>query len=255
MSYVINAIEVSNDHIGFEVMLNGGRLIRVTNEPEGEWAQKGNVLLVPGDNELVVAVCPPDGAEAVDPRARFGLKMFEGAHGKHPGEAGKVHEFVWDQATRPVSAGGFREIHRKMFKSTAGVNRWAWLDAIPYNPADDSAILQHVTAVHAALSAKDLNGYLALNATRDAELATALDVPVRKIQQSDVDTLGVFMGLDDWTVDMSPSMEFHPGARGKLVEVTGPNKSAPIVANAEGREIAFPLTYTHLPNVGWTLIR
>ncbi len=255
--YLINAVEISNSQVAVEVLLNDGRLMRVLDEPEGNWVQKGNALLVQGDNEVKLSVRPLPDAVEIDPRATVELKIFEGPFGGHPGEIGKVHEFTWSQAGAPVSGSGFRLIHQKKFPTRAAQGRWGWEDATPFTAADESTIVAIVAALHTTLVARDYGAFAALNAVRDAELATALDVSLQTLVNSDRQMLEALMQKDDWQVqplDQS-ALEMHESARGRLVEVTGPNKSGPLVAGTTLEQMDFPLTFSNLPDIGWTVTR
>lgn len=255
--HLINAFEVSNDQVSFEIYLNDGRLMRVLDEPDGTWMQKGNALLVQGDNELKVAVRPAAGQPEIDPRAMIELKIFEGPFGIHPGEDGKVHEFTWSQAANPVRASDFKVIHQKTFASRAAQTRWSWEDAVPYTSADKTAILDIVTALHATLVARDYDAFAALNVVRDTELAQALDVKLTSLIKSDRLLLDSLMQQDDWAVEPLDlnALDVHDRAQGRLVEVTGPNKAGPIIAGAAGEQVEMPLTFSNLPDIGWTITR
>ncbi len=255
--YLINAVEVTSNEVAFEVYLNGGRVMRVLDEADGNWMQKGNAFLVQGENEIAINVRPLAGHEDVSPEASVELKIYEGPFGGHPGDAGKVHEFNWYQAATPVKAQSFHTIHQKPFPSRAAQTRWSWEDAAAFAPADRDAIVAVVTALHATLVAKDYDAFAALNVTRDAELAKALDVNPKTLVESDRMMLQSLMDQEDWEVLPLEvdGLEMHPTAGGRLVEVTGANKTSPIVATGAGEQVDFPLTLSNLSDLGWTITR
>lgn len=260
--YLIHAVEVKSLYVAFEVLLNEGKLMRILDAPDGNFTQKGNAFLVHGKNQIRLSVRPLEGQPEIDPRASIEMKIFEGPYGGHPGEAGKLDEFSWAQGANPISTSDFRTIHQKEIPTRAAMGPWSWEDATPYTPGDRAALEAITTAVHATLVAKDYDAFAALNVVRDKELATALDVDLRTLLETDRMMLDSLMQQDDWQVeplDVS-ALEIHERSGGRLVEVTGPNKSGPIVAGAAGETIEFPLTFSNLqarPPIagGWTITR
>ncbi len=262
MAYLINAVEVTSAFVAFEVLLNGGPLMRVLDEPDGNWMQKGNALLVLGDNEIELSVRPLTGMAQMHAQASIALKIYEGPYGGHPGDAGLIDEARWSQGASPIGGTDFQTVHKKSITSSAATGGWRWETATPYTDADRQTLVSQVLALHATLVAGDYDAFAALNVVRDTELARSLDVRLDTLIETDRMMLDPIMQEADWQVaPLYPtSLEVHQRAGGRLVEVTGPNKSAPIIASAACESIAFPLTFSNLKPLaphagGWMVTR
>ncbi len=254
MNYAMVVLETRVEQVGWEVIFNGGLVQRNFTQAARTDAHKLNPWLVEGTNQLEVAVVPLPGRLDFDETARLELAVFQGAHGRHPGEAGKLFDFQWRYRDQPVTAG--QVVCEQTLSIDQSHGRWVWQDSQPFTSSDRPAIAALLSKYRQTLVNRDFAALSALTQQRDQELATAYDVSLAEVVETEkVAVQGVF-GADDWRVEpLEPDqLQFWPRAGDRLVEVTHGARQPAIRAFAGGDEIEFHVTVANL-NGGWTIIR
>lgn len=263
MSYLIVAAETRCEGVAVEVFLNGGAVSRNFDLRSNMNTNKLNPWLVVGSNRLEVRVAAVDKTGTFLPHAQLNFAVFEGAHGEHPGAAGKLGEISWSQSLHPLAGSGFQSVGTLDFQSRAPTPPWRWLDGLPYSEADRPAIEACLVKLHGALVARDFDALAALTQLRDHELALALDVSPARLVALERQSVAALFQAKVWQVaPLDPgALEFHARAGGRLVEATSVALGPALSATADGETVHFRYTLAHLPGTdpqqpsSWNVIR
>ncbi len=256
-TYTIVVVELRSEQVAYEAVLNGGVVVRSLELPDTITQTKLNPMIIEEESNLLeVSVAPLSGGDELDPRAKLELRVHEGAHGKHPGDGGKLLEYQWSQSSAPLAGGGFQSLVQQPIKPQARHGRWLWQDADAFSEADRPAIEALLTRFQDACAAGDLDGVMALLEKRDEELARALDVGVGRVVAAERSAINPFFEQTDWQLERCTpdELELHPRAGGRLVELTRSGRAPVVQGSAADELLQIGLTVSHIEGA-WTIIR
>jgi hypothetical protein len=266
--YKIVAAEVKSEGLRYELLLNGGAVLREQDPAQRAAMAKLNPYVLSAQNRLEVAIAPPLEEDTPGLGASLQVIVLEGEHGKAPPPEGRLLEWAWSPSDTPVSGPGFTPVLQFDLPTTVDHGQWAWQRAVPYTDADRLAVEALASRFRSAVVARDAGGVLALTTLRTADMSRALDVPEAELTRLQSDGLADLFGAQDFQVSLfdTRSLVLRPRAGGRLVEVTYPVPPPPgarpgafaegpaIRVFAQGRVVPFGLTVSQIDGV-WTIVR
>lgn len=254
--YKIIVLEVACGGLWAETLLNGAPVVRVVDGARKMIQAKGNPWVVEGPNWLQARLGFPQGQDSVGAGAEFRLLAFEIEHGDPAAVRDVLTSYEWDAEDQPIEEPGLQLVLERQIAPTQTHGRWAWEDAAPYRDGDRPAVEALVQQVHQALSNRDLATMQGLMALKHEELARGLDVSAAELEQDSAEGLQTAFTEDDWLVaPLDPTLlVLEPTAGGRLVNVYGPQMSAPVRASVFQEALDVKMTVSHLAQ-GWTIVR
>lgn len=234
---------------------------------ESAYSEKINPLLLSGENEVRIQLgLPSAGSPKNKSRTQnqspqnppeapaFTLTLQKGEPGKDPSQEGILLRFEWDSKQMPLAPGELKTVFDGKFQvQPLSFPPPSW-SQVPALQVDRPALETFVRDYAAALQKRDVQTLINLNAPKFQELTRALGSDPARMTQGFHDFLESLMSAKDWSVSVSPALEFKLEGRAHLVRITSAQGSAPITATSEGKTIPFDLTVSFVGGA-WRLLR
>lgn len=256
--YKIVYAELRAQKVAYRLVLNGGvGAFDVTGQEHLAGCKLNPLLVEDGPNVLELLVAPPLGRDGIDGSARIDLRVLEGEHGIDIDDARLLLEHSWTQDETPSGSLDYQCVCQLEVPTQVSHGRWAWQDAVPYSPADRPIVDALIGQIHQGFAKGSYDLLAALCKTRDEEVARALDVDPKELDEAAREIAAEWFSDPGW--QMLPydpgDVRLYPRAGGRLVEVTDSAGRPPLCGLVGGQEVRPPFTVSNLQKAGWAVVR
>ncbi len=232
MSHIIWGIDVQCQELRSLALLNGYPVVMPVDAGEHIMSAKLNPFIIEGPNELRIRLGRAEDGASLAATARYQADLFRTPHGVMRDDSSYLVRYEWDREEQELAEDGMTDVltHRFEASPADAFGRWAWQDALPFDPGQRVAIELLVGRCREALVERDPDKLLALLSLQLAETAHALGVRADELEQDLRDHLEPFFAADGWEVAPIDYgiVSLIPSTDGKLVLVMG-HRGAPIL--------------------------
>ncbi len=225
MNDLVWGLDVHTEELRSLVLLNGYPAFMPADEEPCIASLKLNPWIVEGTNELRIRLGPARDGERLPVTASFKADVFRTPHGVERDDDSYLVRFEWNPDEHKLDKDGMTIVLSHLFEvpSHQAFGRWAWQDAIPFDPGQRVAIELLVGKCRQALVDRDPDALVALLSLQLAELGQALDVPPDLLEQKLREHLEPFFAADGWEVAPIDYgvVSLVPAADGRIVLVVG----------------------------------
>ena len=257
--YTVYNLEVQAMGVAADVRLNDARVFVERKGGRRFTQKKLNPWLFDGHNEIAARLDWPEGVTPTGdaPAGGFRMAVIRMREGQDwPEDDDWLLRFEWKPGEPAMGSEGLTEVIRAPLALGPVHGRWSWQDATPYEPSQRGEVVALVSALHAALAARDGDGFVGLLGVRNAEVARALGGEAHELEGDLRAQLATLFAADDFRVARldAEGLLVEPSAGGRLVDVSAPDGAPAIVTTGGDAELELGLTLSRLAQ-GFAVVR